>query len=68
MRVNAGSSFRACVKFDDWLPESKLSQAIINLNILFQRTPAFTLLENKALMRHCTIVQMISTYTLNVEF
>ena len=51
MRVNAGSSFWACVKFDVWLSESKLSKAIINLNILFQRTPAFTLLENKALMR-----------------
>ena len=67
MRVNADSSFWASVKFDVWLSESKLSKAIINLNILFQRTPAFTLLENKALMRHCTIVQMISTYTLNFD-
>ena len=68
MGVKRDCSFWASVKFDVWLSESKLSKAIINLNILFQRTPAFTLLENKALMRHCTIVQMISTYTLNVEF
>ena len=64
MWVNAGSSFWASVKVDVRLSESKLSKAIINLNILFQRIPAFTPLENKALMRHCTIVQMISICSL----
>ena len=39
-----------------------------HLNILLQRNPLFIPLENYALMRHCTIVQMISTiYKLQIQ-